>query len=151
MKKTLKTEDILNTYELLKNVDYQKLEDSDKVKVWKAVRQLKPVADQYEDAQQDAVKNLVPEDFTDNLRKAQAYEQQRAAGAKELPMTEKDYKAFIVEFQKYNKLLTDALQEQKDKEHEIEYEPLTEDALGLLVVSNNWSLSKSSVLDWLVE
>lgn len=151
MKKTLKTEDILNTYELLKNVDYQKLEDSDKVKVWKAVRQLKPVADQYEDAQQDAVKNLVPEDFTDNLRKAQAYEQQKAAGAKELPMTEKDYKAFIVEFQKYNKLLTDALQEQKDKEHEIEYEPLTEDALGLLVVSNNWSLPKSSVLDWLVE
>lgn len=151
MKKTLKTEDILNTYELLKNVDYQKLEDSDKVKVWKAVRQLKPVADQYEDAQQDAVKNLVPEDFTDNLHKAQAYEQQRAAGAKELPMTEKDYKAFIVEFQKYNKLLTDALQEQKDKEHEIEYEPLTEDALGLLVVSNNWSLPKSSVLDWLVE
>lgn len=151
MKKTLKTEDILNTYELLKNVDYQKLEDSDKVKVWKAVRQLKPVADQYEDAQQDAVKSLVPEDFTDNLRKAQAYEQQRAAGAKELPMTEKDYKAFIVEFQKYNKLLTDALQEQKDKEYEIEYEPLTEDALGLLVVSNNWSLPKSSVLDWLVE
>lgn len=149
MKKTMKTEDILKSFGLLKDVNYQKLEDADKVKVWKVVRQLKPVATQYEEAKQDAVKSLIPEGFNENLRKAQEYERKKAGGEAGLPMTEEEYKAFLVEFQKYNKLVADALKEQEDMEHEVEFEPLTEDVLGLLIVSNNWPLAKGDALDWL--
>ena len=151
MKKTLRTEDILKSYGLLKGVNYQKLEDSDKVKVWKAVRQLKPIAMQFEEAKQDAVQSLVPQNFTENLQKAQAYEKQKQTGSADLVMTEEEYKAFLREFQICNQLVADALKEQEGQEHEIDYEPLTEDALGLLIVSNGWPLDKGDTLDWLTE
>lgn len=150
MKKTLKTEEILKSYDLLKDVNYQKLEDADKVKTWKIVRLLKPVATQYEETRQDAVKSLIPENFNTNLQKAQEYERQKQAGSAELSMTEEEYKAFLAEFQKYNTLLSDALKEHLDKEHELEFEPLSEDVLGLLVVTNNWSLAQTDVLEWMI-
>ena len=61
MKKvTLKTNDILNAFNVISNAKYTKLDDADKVKVWKIARALKPVADKFNDDRDDAAKTHLP-------------------------------------------------------------------------------------------
>ena len=55
-KQTIKTEKVLNAYRVLSTAKYGKMDDGDKIKVWKIARTLKPVADKFEDDSKDANK-----------------------------------------------------------------------------------------------
>ena len=151
MKKSLKTEEIVNAYGILKDAKYQKLEDSDKVKVWKISRAMKSVATQYEEDRIDASKTFVTEEVARNLHKAQEYERKRNAGLEDLPMTDEEYQEYIKEFLKCKALVESALKESLEKETELGFEPLSEDAFGKLLASNDWSLSQADVLGFIVE
>ena len=75
MKKTVKTSEILSTFNVLSNAKYGKMEDSDKIKVWKICRKLKPIATKFDEDTKDAAEKMKPtEDFDERLSKAQQYE-----------------------------------------------------------------------------
>ena len=146
MKKTVKTSEILSVYQIVGNAKYGKMSDEDKIKVWKIARLLKPVAMKFEDDRKDAFENLKPEDcdFDGRLAKAQEYE--RLVKAKQPTidvMTTAEYDAFIEVFKDYNKLVGEALKELADKEVELDFEPLSEDAFGKLMASNEWSVAQA--------
>ncbi|MBR1449570.1 MAG: hypothetical protein IJ588_12600 [Prevotella sp.] len=148
MKKlTLRTEDVLKAHNVLNAAKYGKLEDADKVRVWKIGRQMKPVADAFDDATKDAAEKMKPtEDFTERLQKAQEYEQkvrQADTDAQTLPMGAAEYDAFIKEFKQYNELVGKAVKEQADKEVTLEFEPLSEEAFGRLMASNEWTVEQA--------
>ena len=145
VKKTIKTDKILSAFRVLNTAKYAKMDDADKIKVWKIARALKPVADKFDDESKDAAEKMKPsEDFTDKLQNAQEFERMRNANEdmKKAPMGAAEYGEFIKQFQEYNKLVTDAIKEFADKEVEVEFEPLTEEAFGKLISSNDWDMSK---------
>lgn len=148
MKKTIKTEKILQAYRMLNQAKYGKLDDKDKVKVWKIFRALKPVALQFESDANDAATRFKPEidgGFDETLRKAQVFEsmsRDAEANMADAPMGVAEYNAFIAEFKKYDKLVNDAIKEYADKEEVIEFEPLSEDSFGKLMDSNDWNLGE---------
>lgn len=142
MEKKIKTSEISKVFAILNTAKYAKLDDGDKVKLWRIVRKLHPVATKYDDDQKDAAEKLLPsEDFNDRLQKAQEYESARKNGT-EPPISEKEYNDFIVELQKYNKLVSEALKELAEKEVTLEYEPLPEEAFGKLMASNEWTMEQ---------
>ena len=76
MKKVkLTTEKVLDAFNVVSTAKYGKLDDQDKVRVWKIARALKPVADKFADDRDDAAKKLMPtEDFEERRAKAQQYQ-----------------------------------------------------------------------------
>ena len=61
MTTTLKTEKVLSAYQVLSTAKYGKLDDADKIKVWKIARQMKPVAEKFEDDSKSAAEAMKPE------------------------------------------------------------------------------------------
>lgn len=151
MKKlTLKTEKVLAAYRTLSTAKYTKLEDADKIKAWKIARKLKPVATKFEEDSQDAAEKMKPtEDFDEQLQKAQEYERmtkQPDFDAQKLPMGAAEFSQFVEKLNAYNRLVGDAVKDFADKEVELEIEPLTEEAFGRLMASNEWTMEQAVTL-----
>ena len=144
MKKVIKTETVLVVWNIINTASYKKLDDADKIKLWKIARVLKPIATQFESDSKDAAEKLKPEGLDALLEKAKEYEAKKQKGDDELPMTEAEYNSFIREqWQPFNKLVQQAIGEFADKEVELDFDTLTEEAFGKLMASNDWSVDKA--------
>ena len=153
MKKQIKTEALLKVFNVLNGAKYGKMDDADKIKVWKIARALRPVATKFEDDSKDAAEKFKPEGFDENLRKAQEFERvtkDADADASKLEMGAAEYNEFIKELQKYNKLVGDAIKEYAEKEVEVEFDALSEDAFGKLMASNEWTMEQTLEIGMLI-
>lgn len=154
MKKKITTSKALEAHQVLGSAKYSKLDDADKIKVWKIARKLQPIATKFDEDAKDAAEKLKPtEDFNDRLEKAQKYEaeiRKPDCDASKLPMGAAEYEQFIGELKKYNKLVGDAVKEFGEKEVKIEFEPISEDAFGKLMASNDWNIAQVSTLGEIV-
>ena len=151
MKKVLKTEKLMEAINILNAATYKKLDDADKVKLWKIARAMKPVAKQFEEDSKDAAEKLKPENLDTQLEKARDYEAKKQNGDDDLPMTDAEYQAFIREvWTPFNQLVAKAVREFADKEVEIDFEPLSEEAFGKLMASNDWTIQKADVIGNLI-
>ena len=149
-KKTISTEKVLAAFNVVGTAKYSKMDDADKIKVWKITRQMKPVADRFREDSEDAAQKMKPtDDFDERLQKAQEYERisrSKDADAQKLPIGAAEYGEFIKEFRKYQDTVNAAVREFADKEVELEVEPLSEDAFGKLMASNDWTMEQVTLL-----
>lgn len=151
MKKvTLTTEKVLAAYNVISTAKYSKLDDADKVKVWKFTRALKPIAEKFDDDSKDAAEKMKPsEDFDERLTKAQEFERMQRdenADMAKAPIGAAEYGKFITEFRAYQKLVNDTIKDFAEKEVELEFDALTEDAFGKLMASNEWNMAQVTAL-----
>ena len=150
MKKSLKSEQVLMAYNIISTAKYGKLDDADKIKVWKIARAMKPVATRLREDSEDAAQKMKPtEDFDERLQRAQEYERLirlQDTDATTLPMGAAEYDAFIKEFNDYRKLVDDTIKEFSEKEVSLDFEPLSEEAFGKLMASNNWTMDQVIIL-----
>lgn len=149
----VKTSEVLEAYNVLSSAKYNKLDDADKIKAWKIARALKPVATKFEDDNKDAAEKLKPEGFDEKLENAQEYERvskNADADTTSLKMGAAEYDVFIKELQDYNKLVGKAVKEYADKEVKVEFEPLSDDAFGKLMASNDWNFDQVMKLGSLI-
>ena len=141
MKTTIKTEKVLKVYNVLNSTKYGKLDDADKVKVWKIARVLKPIATKFDEESKDAAEKLKPyETFDEDLQNAQEYERLKGVNAK---MTIEEYQEFIAKFKAYQELVGKAVKEFAEKEVEVEFDTITEDAFSKLMASNEWTFDQA--------
>lgn len=152
MKKILKKGDVMLAFSILDSANYKQLDDADKIKLWKIARVMKPVAKQLEDDSRDAAEKLKPEDFDAQLEKAKEFEAKKEKGdTDKLPMTDNEYQEFIREvYHPFNNLVQKAVNDESEKEVELEYEPLTEEAFGKLMASNDWKIRQVMTLGNLI-
>ena len=150
----VKTSEILNAYNVLNNAKYGSMEDSDKIKVWKIARALKPVATKFEEDNKDAAEKFKPKDadFDEKLANAQEFERLRNTGGdmKTAKMGIAQYEEFIAKFSEYNNLVRKAVEEFANKEIEVEFEPLSDDAFGKLMASNEWDIAQTMKIEIIV-
>ena len=148
--KKMKTEDVLKAYQVISTAKYGKLDDADKIKVWKIARSLKPVAEKFREDSEDAQEKMKPmEDFDQQLMKAQEYEREihkPDCDASKLPMGAAQYQEFVDEFKAYQKLVNDTIKDFAEKEVEVSFDPISEDAFGKLMASNDWTLEQVATL-----
>ena len=152
-KKTIKTSEVLNVYNILNTAKYGKMEDADKIKVWKITKALKPIATKFDEDSKDAAEKFKQDidGFDEKLQKAQEYERLRGEKQPTIDiMTTADYEVFIKELRQYNETVSKAIQEYADKEVEIDFEPISEDAFGKLMASNEWTMAQVTTIDGIV-
>ena len=147
-KKTLKTSEILNIYNVLNSAKYTKMDDADKIKAWKICRKLKPIATKFDEDSKDAAEKMKPADnFDEKFQKAREYERLTNEHKPAIDiMTTAEYDEFIKTLKAYNKTVGDAVKEFAEKEVKIEFEPLTEEAFGKMISSNEWTMAQVTTL-----
>lgn len=155
MKKKEKTSSVLSIYNVLSKAKYGQTSNEDKIKIWKIARVLKPYATKFDEDSRDAAEKFKPyEDFSEDLQKAQEFERLRNTGGdmSQSPMGVAEYNKFVDEFKNYNKLVNDAIKEFADKEVELEFDCISEDAFGKLISSNEWTVDQTIELgEFIVE
>lgn len=153
MTRKVKTEKVLGAFNVLNTAKYAKMDDADKIKVWKIARAMKPIATKFDEDSKDAAEKLKPEGFDDDLRKAQEYERvtkDKDADASKLEMGAAEYGEFIQKLKEMNKLVADALKEFANKEVDIDFEPISEDAFTKLMASNDWTMEQAVMIGELI-
>ena len=150
---TLTTEKVLGAHNIIGQAKYSKLDDGDKIKVWKIARMLKPIADKFREDSQDAAQKMKPsEDFDERWQKAQAFEQMQKANEdmSKAPIGAAEYFEFVREFQSYQRLVDGAVSEFAKKEVTLSIDTLSEDAFGKLLASNDWTMQQVTDIDFII-
>ena len=147
MKKIIKTSTILAAFNIINAAKYTSMEDKDKINVWKIARALKPVASKFKEDTEDAAEKLKPEvkgGYDEMLMKAQEFVrmQETKEDMAKAPMTQKEFDEFNKQYVDYQKLLIEALKEFSEKDVEIEFEPLADEAFGKLMASKDWTMEQ---------
>ena len=150
MKKQIKTDALLKVFNVLNGAKYGKMDDADKIRVFKIVRKLKPIAEAFEDESKDAAEKLKFEGFDTLLEKAKEYEAKVKKDDEELPMTAEEYNKFISDFKDYNKLVGEAIKEFAERENEFDFDGITEDAFNKLMNSNDWTFGQAAALEVII-
>jgi hypothetical protein len=149
-KKILKTENVLAAYRVLGGAKYAKLSDEDIIKVFKICIALKPIATKYDEDSKDAAEKLKPfDDYDEKLAEAQEYDRvsrDKNADASQLKMGAAEFNEFIKTMNHYQDLIDKALKDEMEKEVEVEFEPISEDALLKLMNSNDWTVAQAMVV-----
>lgn len=131
VKKT--TNDIVTAYRLVNTAKLAKMEDAEKFALIKIVRQLKKVGTDFDDFLKDAQERLKPEKFDEIVGKLQSKED----------LTTEEQNAL----NKYNKNVQDCLKDELEKEVELDFEPLSEEAIGRFISSNDFSVSDILIIE----
>lgn len=123
------TDQIVTVFRLINTAKMTKMEDAEKFALIKAMRQMKSVSADFEDALKDAQERLKPENFDEIAGK----------GRENQKLTQEESDAI----EKYNKDVEECLHDVITKEVELTFTPLTEDALGRFIASNDFNLSQA--------
>jgi hypothetical protein len=148
MRKKTKAENVAQVYNILNAAKYSKLNDDERIALWKITRAMKPVALKLKDDIQDAAQHMKPsDDFDKRLALARQYEQAQRDGKEFDKLNKEDYDAFIHEWRNYSKLVDTAVKEFADEDVEINIEPITEETLSRLMASNeSWTMEKAVIV-----
>ena len=165
MKKKIKTEIIISLFRFIKDAKIGKMSDADKIKMWKIMRALKPVAEKFDDDIKTSSEKLRPEGYAELLKNAQKIENEERKEfgetntrereqefAKLLREKDPEYAKFQDAHVEMMRLCNEALKEFAEKEVKVEYELLDEDGFGKLMASNDWTLEQAAFIsDYICE
>jgi hypothetical protein len=70
----------------------------------------------------------------------------KAKNEENLPMSESEYNEFVELFKGYQTLVNQALEDIAKKEIALDFEPISEEAFGQLMASNDWTLEQVDAL-----
>lgn len=141
----MKTIDIINAYNVLNAAKLTKLADADKFTVIRAMRALKPIYTDYEDAVKDAQERLKPEDF-DALQKRAADWNATHKDKKLSDLTPEErttLEGINTAFRDYTEKVEQCVRDIAETEKTLDYTRLTQDAFGKLLESNpEWKMQE---------
>lgn len=148
MRKKTKAENVAQVYNILNAAKYSKLNDDERIALWKITRAMKPIALKLKDDIQDASQHMKPsDDFDQRLALARQYEQAQRDCKEFDKLSKEDYDAFIQEWKDYSKLVDTAVKEFANEKVEIDIEPISEETLSRLMASNDsWTMEKAVIV-----
>lgn len=146
MKKTIKTSVVIAVYNAINSAKLTKLTDIDKFKVIRMARSMKDIASGFNDFTKDAQEKLKDERFDIMVEKAQQWQRE----GENTTLTEEERVAVNRYFSEYNKKVDECVRTEADKNVDIEFELLTEEAFMQLAASNDWTCGQIIELEDLV-
>lgn len=131
-----KVKDVVSAYKVLGDAKVVKLEESEVIKVVKARKAMRPIADDYEAFLKDCQEKFKPEGWDEIQKKLQQWQQE----GEKTTLTE----AERIELNKavigYQKKIDAALKDELKREVELNIEPLKEESATKMLVENGWEV-----------
>lgn len=136
--KTIKTADCVSAYNVLKDSSLGKMSGADKINIIKTIKSIKSIAEDFINFRTDAAERLRGENHDELVKLATKWQRE---GDSALTYEEKSTVDFY--FSKYGTELKQCLDEELNKEHEVDVRTISEDAYGLLLEANDkWSVEQ---------
>ena len=132
----MKTLDIISVYKVLNEAKLSKMDDSDKFKVIKAVRALRSIANDFEELVKDVQEKLKDESFEEMQEKAKKWQEE----GEKTSISVEERKSINQYFNDYSNKVDKCLKEEGEKDNELTFEKLTDEAFDKLTASNDWNV-----------
>ena len=132
----MKTNSIVSVFNLLNSAKINKVNDSGKIKIIKAVRQMKPIANGFDELLNDARERLKGEEHEEMSEKAGRWQMEGDT----VDLTDEEKIAINNYFIAYSNRIDECIKEEADREHELTFTKLTEEEFEGLISSNDWDV-----------
>ena len=139
----MKVKNIVEAYKLLGNAKVSNLEDSDKGKILKARKAMRPIADEFEAFLKDAQEMFKPEGWEETQKKLAQWQQE----GEKTTLSEEERIAINKALIGYQSAIDKAVKAELDKEIEIEIEKLSEGADIKLMTANDWTPNQLDLIE----
>lgn len=140
--KTIKTADCVSAYNILKDSSLGKMSGADKINVIKTIKSIKGVAEDFIAFRTDASERLRGDNHDEMAKLATQWQKEG-----DTALTDDEKVAVNEYFTKYGKELKDCLDEESNKEHEVDVRELSEEAFGNLLDANDkWTVEQALLL-----
>lgn len=132
----MKTNSIITVFNLLNSAKINEVSTSGKIKIIKAVREMKPIANGFDELLNDAREKLKGENHDEMAEKANRWQQL----GDEVDLTDKEKIAINAYFMEYGNRIDECVKEEAEKEHILSFTRLTEEEFEGLISSNDWDV-----------
>ena len=136
MKATIKQ--IVECYKALGEAKVTKLEEGEVVKLVKARKAMRKVADEYDAFLKDVQEKMKPEHWDDVRQKVQQWQQE----GENTTLTELERKGVNTALVEYSRKVDSAISEELKREVEIDIEALKSESATKLLTENGWEVKK---------
>lgn len=133
-----KIKQVVGAYKALGEAKVTKLEESEVVKVVKARKAMRPVAEEYESFLKDCQEKFKPEDWDDIQKDFQKWQQE----GEKTTLSESRRIELNKSIIGYQVKIDKAVKDELEKEVEVDIETLKEETTTKLLVENGWELKK---------
>lgn len=135
MKATIKK--IVDAYKALGEAKVTKLEEAEVIKVIKARKAMRPIAEEYDEFFKDCQEKFKPEDWDNIQNDLQQWQKLTEARRIELDIVLSGYK----------KKIDEAVKDELERETELNIATLKEESATKILVENGWSVGKLDEID----
>lgn len=144
MKCTVKQ--VVECYKAFEKSKVNKLEESEKIKILKARKAMRPIHDDYEAFLKDVQEMMKPENWDELQKKVQQWQQE----GEKTTLTEAERIEINKALVEYSKKVDNAVKEELAKEVEISIEKLKENSDIKLLEENDWEIGKLDLIEILL-
>lgn len=144
MKCTVKQ--VVECYKAFEKSKVNKLEESEKIKILKARKAMRPIHDDYEAFLKDVQEMMKPENWDELQKKVQQWQQE----GEKTTLTESERIEINKALVEYSKKVDNAIKEELAKEVELSIEKLKENSDMKLLEENDWEVGKLGLIDILL-
>ena len=150
----IKTITAVNAYNILKAIKVASLSDSSAISIWKTIRQLRPIADDYEVQKDQVVKSMEDGEFekmSERLTNAKTREQKVLNGEYKLTKKdEKDVEEINKYFNSFNSKLTKYFNELENKMIDIDVVKIPSDEIIRVLKGDDDTFQSLEAIDFLM-
>lgn len=151
----IKTITAVNAYNILKTIKVASLSDSSAISVWKTIRQLRPIADDYEVQKDQVVKSMKDGEFekmSERLTNAKTREQKVLNGEYKLTKKdEKDVEEINKYFNSFNSKLNKYFNEVENKMIDIDVVKIPSDEIIRVLKDDDDTFQSLEAIDFLID
>lgn len=151
----IKTITAVNAYNILKTIKVASLSDSSAISVWKTIRQLRPIADDYEVQKDQVVKSMKDGEFekmSERLTNAKTREQKVLNGEYKLTKKdEKDVEEINKYFNSFNSKLNKYFNEYENKMIDIDVVKIPSDEIIRVLKDDDDTFQSLEAIDFLID
>lgn len=144
MKVTIKQ--VVDCYNAFEKAKVNKLEESEKIKILKARKVMRPIHDDYEAFLKDVQEVMKPEGWDELQKKVQQWQQE----GEKTTLTEEERIEINKTLVEYSKKVDNAIKDELTKEVEISIEKLKENSDIKLLEENDWEIGKLDLIEILL-
>lgn len=142
----MKIKEIVNAYKVLGDAKVTKLEESEVIKIVKARKAMRTIAEDYEAFLKDVQEKFKPENWDTIQSKIQQWQRE----GENTTLTEQERIEINKVVIEYTRKVDSAVKEELEKEVSIDIDKLKEDSLTKLLIENDWELKKLEELEVLL-
>lgn len=143
----MKTKIIVDAYSVLKAAKLSKMDDKDKYKVIKAMREMRPVSEKFEADLKEGNEKLKDERYEEMNEKAVKHNEAVRDGKTEETLSSKELRQLDIYFSAYKKEVDVLEKSLEDEDFPVKFEKLSEEAIYKLWESNDFTCEQMMILE----